>query len=417
MYKRGLKEAVKDELMRFAGTTDTLNSLIEASIELDDKLYERLFDRRRSGKPLGRAGSWPGGKTGGSRRTTSAYASRQRMANDYGDPMEIDSVEPKRKKFVRNKKEGVKGKCYSCGKEGHFARNCRSKGDNTVQRRQFNAVIKKDNPEESQDDSDPWEEVDFADAESAEEVEDGDVWQHDSSTETSEVVEEELVDLLHQWKPGFGDTYTLHGGVVGKESLEKYMEEAWMDKDHPDHRWLPSCSWLHCHYHPQKDRITVLNGKSITAIQYFTYWENLSRDDSSLEHGSQIEPEECEVRPCRWFPHRKHYLEGREKEQHRRMWAEIHDNKDHENHELYTAPYRCNDPECTVYRHYAYKEKKQSAEERGLDWEHPDHHDHGTMAWSSCIYNTCEIHASSKLDNNYYPRPSSGKGKGRARRV
>jgi len=55
MYRRGLKEIVKDELMRYRGDVDTLNALIEASIELDDKLYERSMEKRRLGNNSFRA--------------------------------------------------------------------------------------------------------------------------------------------------------------------------------------------------------------------------------------------------------------------------------------------------------------------------------------------------------------------------
>jgi len=41
--------------MRYGGDIDTLNTLIEASIELDNKLYERSIEKRRLGNNSFRA--------------------------------------------------------------------------------------------------------------------------------------------------------------------------------------------------------------------------------------------------------------------------------------------------------------------------------------------------------------------------
>ena len=41
MYYRGLKDNVKDKLMRSSAAQDTLERMIQAAIEIDNKLYER----------------------------------------------------------------------------------------------------------------------------------------------------------------------------------------------------------------------------------------------------------------------------------------------------------------------------------------------------------------------------------------
>ncbi|GAB7362630.1 hypothetical protein MBLNU230_g2941t2 [Neophaeotheca triangularis] len=41
MYYRGLKDNVKDELMRYGGDQSTLPGMIKSAIEVDDALYER----------------------------------------------------------------------------------------------------------------------------------------------------------------------------------------------------------------------------------------------------------------------------------------------------------------------------------------------------------------------------------------
>jgi hypothetical protein len=45
MYRRGLKENVKDELMRTGEKIEDLDDLIRATIEIDDNLYERSIGK------------------------------------------------------------------------------------------------------------------------------------------------------------------------------------------------------------------------------------------------------------------------------------------------------------------------------------------------------------------------------------
>ena len=60
MYRRGLKEHVKDELMRDGRKIDGLRDLVQVTIDLDDKLYERALERRYDSKVSGKAGYTPG---------------------------------------------------------------------------------------------------------------------------------------------------------------------------------------------------------------------------------------------------------------------------------------------------------------------------------------------------------------------
>ena len=46
IYRNGLKEHVKDELMRLLAVTDTLDRLIIEAIRIDDILYERGIEKR-----------------------------------------------------------------------------------------------------------------------------------------------------------------------------------------------------------------------------------------------------------------------------------------------------------------------------------------------------------------------------------
>ena len=46
MYRNGLKEHVKDELIRSSAATDTLDRTIVKAIRIDDMLYERSIEKR-----------------------------------------------------------------------------------------------------------------------------------------------------------------------------------------------------------------------------------------------------------------------------------------------------------------------------------------------------------------------------------
>ena len=59
MYRRSLKENVKDELMRASIKIEDLNNLIRTSIEIDDNLYERAIERRHDVTPRGKLGHVP----------------------------------------------------------------------------------------------------------------------------------------------------------------------------------------------------------------------------------------------------------------------------------------------------------------------------------------------------------------------
>jgi len=125
MYKRGLRDNVQDELMRHGGKIDDMDDLTEVAIELDDKLHQRAIEKRGGvGGFTGRS-TWGSGPRGG----------REPWGRDRGDPMELDVMNPQ---DGGQAERGSPRKCYSCGKPGHIARNCRSK--NKVQRSQLNVM-------------------------------------------------------------------------------------------------------------------------------------------------------------------------------------------------------------------------------------------------------------------------------------
>ena len=50
MYYRGLKDSVKDELMRHRADQSTLDRIIKSAIEVDNALYERFIEKRHIGQ-------------------------------------------------------------------------------------------------------------------------------------------------------------------------------------------------------------------------------------------------------------------------------------------------------------------------------------------------------------------------------
>jgi hypothetical protein len=56
MFRRGLKDNLKDEIMRDGRSISDMFDLIEVAIDLDDKLYERAMEKRYD-QPHERAGT------------------------------------------------------------------------------------------------------------------------------------------------------------------------------------------------------------------------------------------------------------------------------------------------------------------------------------------------------------------------
>ena len=126
IYRRGLKDNIKDELIRTGARLDDLDILIKESIEIDDKLFERQMEKKHDGGVRGFAGfESPRG------HFQARDERRKQTSNPYGPmPMELNVFEKKgRNKGKKQYHKGKKAlKYYSCGKPGHYARDCRSRG-------------------------------------------------------------------------------------------------------------------------------------------------------------------------------------------------------------------------------------------------------------------------------------------------
>jgi hypothetical protein len=124
-YYTGLKDVVKDRMID--GAPDTYKELVDESIKIDNRLYERRLERG--------SGGWAGRQNYGGK-----------SSRNYGDPMDLSMMHrgtsrPGNQSKKRNaygsgnrgnldNKEREKRKkdnlCYNCGKSGHRARECKT---------------------------------------------------------------------------------------------------------------------------------------------------------------------------------------------------------------------------------------------------------------------------------------------------
>ena len=142
MFRREFKNNVKNELIRWDEKLKNLNHLIEAAIELDDKLYEKIMKKRYDESRE---------KTNifiehfNERREESRFNNRNHDKFNYYESMSMKlnfTQRRKRNKSFRNKQQDNRNnkKCYACDKSSHFARDCRSK--KLMLQRQINATLR-----------------------------------------------------------------------------------------------------------------------------------------------------------------------------------------------------------------------------------------------------------------------------------
>lgn len=137
MFKRGLKNNVKNELIRYEKTLENLRKFIEATIDLDDKLYEKIMNKRFT--PRIKA------------KLNFDYNHREKQqfkGNTYNSNyqrsmfIKLNITQHNKEKNSKGKKSKKIKSYYSCDKSSHFAKNCRSKDTNLMQRRKINATLK-----------------------------------------------------------------------------------------------------------------------------------------------------------------------------------------------------------------------------------------------------------------------------------
>jgi hypothetical protein len=102
-YYRGLKEEVKDDIVR-GGRPGELLPMIEKAIDIDSRLYERRMERR-------------GQYSGGHQRK-----GKKDRTSRWEDRMELDAVSkkgnPSKDEMNRRRDKGL---CFECGLPGHQA--------------------------------------------------------------------------------------------------------------------------------------------------------------------------------------------------------------------------------------------------------------------------------------------------------
>ena len=144
MYRRELKKQVKNEFMRDERVYETLDELIEIFIDFDDKLYERVIEKRYDEKLKKKIKIY-------SRRLTSSYSKRlgferRRHVDEHVDIVSIKldfTIRLNKGKKSQGKRNDMKRKktCYSCDKSSHFAKDCRTR--KMMSSRQINVTLKK----------------------------------------------------------------------------------------------------------------------------------------------------------------------------------------------------------------------------------------------------------------------------------
>jgi hypothetical protein len=139
MFRRGLKNNLKDEIMRDGRSISDMFDLIEVIIDLDDKLYERVIKKRYDQSRERARISFES--------TTKYYLKESRSSQKYSNldyresaSMKLNLIQYRKEKNSREKQDSKSKTCYLCGKSSHFARDCRSK--NLMISRQINAMLR-----------------------------------------------------------------------------------------------------------------------------------------------------------------------------------------------------------------------------------------------------------------------------------
>ena len=144
MYRRELKEQIKNKFMRDERAYKTFDELIEIFIDLDDKLYERAMKKKYDEEPRRRIGIYLS-------RLSSSYFEKSNFDKGRRVDEHVDIISMKLNFTIRfNKGKNLKVKrnnmkkdktCYSCDKSSHFVKDYRSR--EMMFQRQINVILRK----------------------------------------------------------------------------------------------------------------------------------------------------------------------------------------------------------------------------------------------------------------------------------
>ena len=143
MYRKDLKKSIKDEFMRYDDEINNLNRLIEASIELDDKLYDKAMKKRNliSHERFDIYEVFEESY----RTQESNYDKRNNnYSKNYYESMsmKLNFTKRRKEKNLKKKQNNKTKACYTCEKINHFARDCRFK--KLISQRQINATLRRE---------------------------------------------------------------------------------------------------------------------------------------------------------------------------------------------------------------------------------------------------------------------------------
>ncbi len=140
MFRRDLKNNLKNKIIYNKRILSNISDLIEVAIDLDNKLYKKTI-KKRYNQFRERAEIFFKSAIKYQQRES---CSNQKYSNsDYckSASIELNFTQQYKRKNSRKKQNNKNSKiCYLCNKSDHFARDCRLQ--NLINRRQINTILR-----------------------------------------------------------------------------------------------------------------------------------------------------------------------------------------------------------------------------------------------------------------------------------